>query len=63
MKHTIELNGIKLYAYHGCLQEESIIGGHYIVDVFLTTDFSAASVSDDLNQTIDYVLILSLIHI
>lgn len=57
MKHTIELNGIKLYAYHGCLKEESIIGGHYIVDVLLTTDFSEASKSDDLTQTIDYVLI------
>jgi dihydroneopterin aldolase len=57
MKHRIEVNGIKLYANHGCLTEEAAIGGHYEVDVLLTTDFKAAAVHDDLSQTIDYVLI------
>jgi hypothetical protein len=27
MKHTIEVNGIKIYAFHGCLPEEEKIGG------------------------------------
>lgn len=57
MKHVIEVNGIKCYAHHGCLPEEKSIGGHYIVDVHLTTDFSDAAVNDDLSKTIDYVLI------
>lgn len=55
MKHTIEVNGIKLYAHHGCLQEESAIGGHYIVDVRITTDFSEAMETDNLSKTVDYV--------
>ena len=55
MKHTIEVSGIKLYAYHGCLPEEGRIGGNYIVDVKLITDFSKAAVSDELIETIDYV--------
>lgn len=55
MKHQIELNGIQLYAFHGCLEEEGRIGGHYIVDVCITTDFSVAAISDDLSQTVDYV--------
>ena len=38
MKHTIEVNGIKLYAFHGCLPEEGKIGGNYIVDVSQTHD-------------------------
>ena len=54
MKHTIEVNGIKIYAYHGCLPEEGKIGGHYSVDVMLNTDFSEAANTDDLNKTIDY---------
>ena len=29
----ININGIKVYAYHGCMEEEAIIGGNYIVDV------------------------------
>lgn len=57
MKHTIEINGIKLYAYHGCLPEEGKIGGHYVVDVHLKTDFSEAAETDELIKTIDYVVI------
>lgn len=55
MKHTIEVNGIKLYAFHGCLPEEGKIGGHYTVDVSLETDFSEAADSDELIKTVDYV--------
>jgi len=54
MKHTIEVNGIKIYAFHGCLPEEERIGGHYSVDVMLNTNFSEAANSDILNKTIDY---------
>lgn len=57
MKHIIEVNGIKCYAHHGCLPEETAIGGHYIVDVEIVTDFSEAAQSDDLSQTIDYVVV------
>jgi len=55
MKHFIEVNGIKLYAFHGCLEEEGKIGGHYTVDVQMKTDFTQAAAEDDLMKTIDYV--------
>ncbi len=55
MKHTVDVNGIKLYAFHGCLPEEAAIGGNYIVDVSITTDFDAAMREDDLTKTVDYV--------
>lgn len=55
MMHQIEVNGIKLYAYHGCLEEEGKIGGNYIVDVLIDTDFAAAAAEDDLKKTVDYV--------
>jgi dihydroneopterin aldolase len=57
MKNVIEVNGIKCYSHHGCLPEEELIGGHYIVDVHLTTDFSVAAETDNLLKTIDYVLV------
>jgi 7,8-dihydroneopterin aldolase/epimerase/oxygenase len=57
MKHTIEVNGIKLYAYHGCMPEEGKIGGHYKVDVSVQTDFQEAAQTDELCKTIDYVII------
>ena len=54
MENKINIEGIKLYAYHGCLEEEAKIGGNYVVDIFITTDFSVAAKSDDLTKTIDY---------
>ena len=55
MKNIIEINGIKRYAFHGCLDEEEAIGGNYIVDIRIETDFLDASISDKLIETIDYV--------
>lgn len=57
MKNTIEVNGIKLYAYHGCLPEEGEIGGHYTVDVRITTNFMDSFISDNIKDTVDYVAI------
>jgi dihydroneopterin aldolase len=57
MRHIIEVNGIKLYAFHGCLDEEGMIGGNYIVDVMLNTNFSSAALQDELSLTIDYVVV------
>lgn len=59
--HKIIVEGIKIYAYHGCLTEESKIGGHYIVDVIMETDFSEAAQTDDLNKTIDYVIVYTIV--
>jgi|TARA_R110000737_G_scaffold33607_1_gene51910 dihydroneopterin aldolase len=57
MKNTIEVNDIKIYAYHGCLAEEGKIGGNYSVNVSITTDFSLSTQTDDLADTVDYVMI------
>lgn len=61
MKHSIEVTGIKLYAFHGCMDEEARIGGNYIVDVYLETDFSEAALNDELSKTIDYVQINAIV--
>ena len=47
--------GIRTFSYHGCLPEETTIGGNYIVDVDLWCDFSSSALTDDLSKTIDYV--------
>src|SRR5690554_1190345 len=61
MKHTIEVNGINLYAFHGCVDEEGKIGGHYTVDGSITTDFTASFSCYELEDTIDYVAINSIV--
>jgi 7,8-dihydroneopterin aldolase/epimerase/oxygenase len=57
----INVNGIKHYAYHGCMEEEAVIGGNYIVDVKIETDFEEAAVTDDLTKTVDYVQVNDII--
>jgi len=59
--NKILVEGIKVYAYHGCLEEEGKIGCNYIVDVTMETDFMKAAIADDLKQTIDYVTVYTIV--
>ena len=51
----IRVNNIKLYAFHGCLDEEAKIGSEYRVDVQVEADLDKSAKTDDLNDTVDYV--------
>lgn len=62
MKNLIYVSGIKIYAYHGCLEEETKIGGHYRVNIKIETNFDQAAESDNLDQTIDYVTVNQLVE-
>ncbi len=53
----IKLKNIRTYSYHGCLQEEGIIGSDYAVDLEITADLAKSCISDDLHDTVDYVLL------
>jgi len=51
----IQVNNIKLYANHGCLEEEEKIGSEYRVDVEVKANLRKSSKTDDLFDTVDYV--------
>jgi len=51
----IFLKNIRLYAYHGCLDEEEKIGSDYVVNVVVHTELEKSSFSDELSDTVDYV--------
>lgn len=51
----VKIENIRVYAHHGCLKEETAIGSEYRVDVSVDADFSKASLSDALSDTVDYV--------
>ena len=53
----IILKNIRTFSYHGCLVEESKIGSNYRVDLEIETDLSKSENSDDLSDTVDYVLL------
>lgn len=57
----IEVSGIRLYAYHGCLEEEARIGSEYLVDVNLWANLQQATDNDELGDTLDYVTVYRLV--
>jgi dihydroneopterin aldolase len=58
----ITVEGVRVFAYHGHLPEEAILGGHFIVNVWVEADTYFVEKSDDLNDTVDYVKIIAIVN-
>ena len=54
---TIKLQNIRAFSFHGCLEEEAKIGSDYRVDLEIKTDLRKSTLTDELNDTVDYVLL------
>jgi len=57
----IYLNNIRLYAFHGCMDEEEKIGSDYVVNVSVDVDLSTSSDTDALKDTVDYVALHAIV--
>ena len=53
----IKVENIRVYAYHGCLKEEGKIGSDYRVDLEVKVNLKPSSITDQLSDTVDYVLL------
>ncbi len=51
----ILLKGLSFFGRHGCHQAEKDLGQKFLVDIELECDLEAASRSDDLDDTVDYI--------
>ena len=60
-EQIITLNGLRFYAYHGAEPQEAVVGGWYKVDVTIHTDSTGAILSDDLNGTVNYAKVVTVI--
>jgi dihydroneopterin aldolase len=58
----IQLEDVKIYAYHGVLEEETILGTYYWVNLEIHANLWKASTSDDLSDTINYAIINEILH-
>ena len=58
----VYIENIRVYAYHGCLPEEALIGSDYRVDIWVEGDLSVSAVSDQLADTIDYVTLCACVR-
>ena len=57
----ITVEGIRVFAYHGHLPEEAILGGHFFVSVWVTANTSEVEKTDCLTHTVDYVRIIEIV--
>ena len=58
---VIELEGMEFKAYHGVLEQEKVRGNEFVVDFRGELDLSAASESDNLNDTLNYADIYEIV--
>ncbi len=50
----IVITGMRFYAYHGVLPEETRLGQEFLVDAELYLDLQGAGRDDDIRQTVNY---------
>jgi len=58
----IKVENIRVFAYHGCLKEETKIGSDYRVDLQVKADLQEPAITDSLNDTVDYVFLNKVIR-
>lgn len=58
---VIKVENIRVFAYHGCLEEEKKIGSDYSVDLEVKANLQPSATSDKLSDTVDYVLLNKII--
>jgi dihydroneopterin aldolase len=62
MSDQISILGIKAFGYHGVLPHEAVEGQEFIVDLLISIDLQAASLSDDLADTVNYAELAQIVH-
>jgi 7,8-dihydroneopterin aldolase/epimerase/oxygenase len=53
----IKVENIRVFAYHGCLKEETKIGSDYRVDLEVKAGLKTSAKTDKLSDTVDYVFL------
>jgi len=57
----IKVENIRVFAHHGCLTEETKIGSDYRVDLQVKANLQTSAQTDDLYDTVDYVLLNNIV--
>ena len=55
MKATVKVENLKIYAFHGCMDEEKVIGSDYVINMKAVCFVGEKVFNDDITQTVDYV--------
>lgn len=60
-KAQIQLNNIRLYAYHGVMEQERIVGGWFTISLTIDYPFSKSLETDDVADTLNYASVLEVV--
>ncbi|MDD2961914.1 MAG: dihydroneopterin aldolase [Muribaculaceae bacterium] len=61
MKTTIEIDRLRIYAYHGVMEQETKVGNFFEVSLSIDYPFENAITSDNLTDTASYASMCELI--
>jgi len=50
----IRIEQMEFYSFHGCFEEERIVGNRFIVDLEMETDMSRACATDRIENALNY---------
>lgn len=50
----IRIEQMEFYSFHGCFEEERIVGNRFIVDLTMETDMSLACKTDRIDDALNY---------
>lgn len=57
----ILIEKLDIYAYHGFFSEEERLGQRFVLDLVLETDLRTSSLSDDLDDTVNYGTVVAVV--
>ena len=55
MRTTVKVENLKIYAFHGCMNEEKVIGSDYVVNITANCFVNKEVFQDVISGTVDYV--------
>ena len=58
---TISLNDVRLYAFHGVMEQERRVGGEYSVSLRVHYNIYKAMMTDDVADTLNYAELLAVV--
>lgn len=61
MSDQIKINGLRFHAFHGHLPVERKTGNTFIVDLILNVNLEKSGLSDQLEDTVNYVEVMDII--
>jgi len=50
----IRIEQMEFYSFHGCFEEERIVGNRFLVDLTMETDMKKAATSDRIEDALNY---------